>query len=77
MTLSFQAVTLDGNSPDREATLVFRDGRLFAVVSCLSDIHADWAGTWYIEAAFADLPRPQPPTFETLAELEEWLASHE
>jgi hypothetical protein len=74
MALSFQAVTLDGTSPDSEGRLVFRDGRLFAVVSCLSEIHAEWAGTWYIEAAFADLPRHQPQTFGSLAELEEWLA---
>jgi len=35
MTLSFQPVTLDGDAPDREGTIVFRDGRLLALLTRL------------------------------------------
>lgn len=73
MALSFQSVTLDANSPDREGTLVFRDGRLLAVLTCLSDIHADLAGSWFVEAAFGDVPIVQPPVFETIDQFGEWL----
>ena len=73
MSLSFQTVTLDTETPDRDAVLVFRDGRLLAVLSCLSDMHGDLAGSWFIEAVFGDTPRSQPQTFETLARLEQWL----
>lgn len=73
MTLTFQAVTLDTETPDGEATLVFRDGRLLAVLSRLSDIHDDLAGRWFIEAAFGEVPRPHQ-TFETLDTLEAWFA---
>ncbi|WP_158812000.1 hypothetical protein [Beijerinckia sp. L45] len=48
MTLSFHAVTLDAVSTDREAMLVFREGRLLAVLTCLSDIHEDLRGHWFI-----------------------------
>ena len=77
MALSFQSVTLDTHRPDREATLVWRDGRLLAVLSCLSAIHQDLAGQWFIEAAFGDLPKRQPEAFETLALFEEWLTKGE
>lgn len=73
MDLSFQSVTLDSASPDRDATLVFRDGRLVAVLSCLSEIHGDLGGRWFIEATFSDIPRRQPQTFGTLAQFEDWL----
>jgi hypothetical protein len=73
--LSFQTATLDTDTPDRNATLVFREGRLLAVLSCLSDIHGDLAGHWYIEATFGDLPGRQPRAFDSLALFEEWLAT--
>ncbi len=77
MALSFQAVTLDAVSTDREATLVFREGRLLAVLTCLSDIHDDLRGHWFIEAIFGEIPpRQAPPAFETLARFEEWLAGN-
>ena len=71
--LSFQAATLDTDLPDREATLVFRDGKLLAVLSCLSAIHGELAGRWYTEAMFGMVPARPPETFETLARFEEWL----
>ena len=75
MEVEFQRVTLDTDTPDRNATLVFRNGRLLAVLSCLSDIHGEIGGTWFIEATFSELPRPQPQTFVTLQTFETWLAA--
>jgi hypothetical protein len=72
--LLFQAVTLDTDAPDREATLVFRGGRLLAVLTCLSEIHADLAGKWFLEAAFADVPDVKPQAFDTIDHFREWLA---
>ena len=71
MVLTFQPITLDTDAPDRDATLVLRDGRLLAVLCCLSDIHEE-AGHWFLEVAFADL-RPAPVTWETLEAFEAWL----
>ena len=75
MKLSFQEATLDTDSPDREATLVFRDGKLLAVLCCLSDIHGDLAGEWFVEALFARAPKNQPIAFKDLTLFEEWIVS--
>lgn len=74
MVLSKQAVTLDTDTPDRDGLLVFRDGRLIAVLSRLGDIHGPLEGHWYIESMFGDVPAFQPPTFETFRQFEDWLA---
>ena len=71
MALTFQPITLDTEAPDRDATLVLRDGRLLAVLCCLSDIHQE-AGQWFLEVAFTEL-RPSPTTWATLAAFEQWL----
>lgn len=71
---SFQPVTLDTTSPDSEAALVFRSGRLVAVLTRLSDIHADLGGKWFLEAAFANVPAVQPVVFETMEQFGEWLS---
>jgi hypothetical protein len=73
MALTFQPVSLDGNAPDRDAMLVFREGRLLAVLTCLSDIHAELVGRWFVEATFGDLPSGHAPVFETLDGFETWL----
>ena len=73
MRLSRQTVTLDADSPDREALLVFRDGRLLAVLSHLSDIHPDLQGQWFVEAMFGNVPPRRPQVFETPDRFEEWL----
>lgn len=75
MTLSHQPISLDTDTPDREGVLTFRDGRLLAVLSRLSDIHGDLEGHWFIEATFGPVPRRQPPAFGTLQQFEEWLTA--
>jgi hypothetical protein len=77
VVLSFQAVTLDSSSPDQEGTLVFRNGRLLAVVTCLSDIHPELAGRWFVEATFGSVPIVHPPAFETLDQFEDWIMNAE
>ena len=75
MALSYQDVILDNDTPDSEAMLVFREGRLLAVLTRLSDIHGEFAGHWFAEAVFETVATPRGPTFETLAHFEEWLAN--
>ena len=75
MVLTFQVVTLDSNSPDQEGSLVFRDGRLLAVITRLSDIHPELAGRWFVEATFGRVPIVYPPPFETIDEFEDWVTN--
>ena len=77
MVLSFQAVTLDSSSPDQEGSLVFRDGRLLAVITRLSDIHPELAERWFVEATFGKVPIVHPPAFETIDQFEDWISNAE
>jgi hypothetical protein len=45
---------------------VFREGRLLAVLSCLSDIHGELAGQWFVEMDFACLADPRQRMFASL-----------
>jgi len=73
MSLSLQSVTLDTQTSDKEALLVFRDGRLLVVLTRLGDIHCELEGHWFIEAMFGDLPVRHPPTFNTLDDFRRWM----
>ena len=64
MSITFQAVVLD-TSFDSQGLLVFRDGRLVAVVSRLDPYHDQFAGHWHIEKTFCDWSGP----FETYCDL--------
>jgi hypothetical protein len=75
MALSFQPVTLDGTAPDRDATLVFRDGRLLAVLTCLDEIHDDLEGKWFVEVTFGRVPVMHPPVFETIDQFGAWVVN--
>jgi hypothetical protein len=75
MALTYQDVSLDNDTPDRDAKLVFRDGNLLAVLSRLSAMHGELAGHWFIEATFEGPSTPSLPTFETIEHFEQWLAS--
>jgi hypothetical protein len=74
MQLTFQAVTLDTDTPDRDAVIVFREGQLLAVLSRLSDIHGELVGQWFVEAMFCETPARRPPVFESVDRFQEWLA---
>ena len=73
MALTFQAVRLDSSAPDQDARLVFRDGRLLAVATRLSDIHGELAGRWYVEVTFGAVPNMPDRTFASLPDVEAWL----
>ena len=72
--ISLEPVTLDVFTGDEDGQLVFRHGRLVAVVSRLGDWHDDVQGHWYIEATFGEVPQPQPGTFASLPDVEQWLS---
>jgi hypothetical protein len=74
MDLSYQDVTLANDTPDHQAMLVFRGGRLLAVLTCLGDLHGDLAGQWFIEAIFQGVQPAHTPVFESLPQFEDWLA---
>jgi hypothetical protein len=74
---SFVNTALDSDTPDSEAVMILRDGRLLAVASCLSLMHGALEGRWYIEASFRTLPYLSDTTFETLSKLEAWLEAME
>ena len=72
--IEFRPAILDTQGRDSEAVLVYRDGRLAAVLTCLSEIHGDQQGLWFLEACFVEVRKPPPDNlFETLAEAEDWM----
>jgi hypothetical protein len=52
MTITFEPARLDSAFGDSEAVLALRDGRLFAVLSRLGELHGNLLGHWYVEAVF-------------------------
>jgi hypothetical protein len=72
MTIKFTPVTLDSGAHDNEAMLLFRDGKLLAVLSCLDHIHEEMQGWWYVETIFNGASDPGGRTFRDLAEAEVW-----
>jgi len=68
MGFTFQPIVLD--TPfDSHGVLVFRDGRLVAIASCLDAGHEDLEGRWAIEKLFPEWAGAFG-TFETLEALE-------
>ena len=58
MSFQFTPVLLYGISPDNEGILLFKEGRLLAVLTRLSSIHDDREGQLFIEAVFGDISVP-------------------
>jgi hypothetical protein len=54
-----------------EARLVFQDGRLVALLLCLSDKYETDAGRWHLEWGQNGVAQLEPITFDTLREAEE------
>jgi hypothetical protein len=72
VSLSFQPVELDTDGYDSEAMLVFRDGRLLAIVCCLGEIHEAEEGKWFVEKGFGRLDGRPAGTFGTLDDFKSW-----
>ena len=52
MAITFQPTQLDSQLGDSEGVLALHDGRLFAVLSRLGDLHGPLLGHWFVEAIF-------------------------
>jgi len=52
MAITFEPIRLDAPYGDSDAVLALRQGRLFAVLSRLGDLHGTLKGQWYVEAVF-------------------------
>jgi hypothetical protein len=74
MAYSFEPVRLDAANGDDEALLLFRDGRLLAVISHLGEGHGAVAGQWFVETVFSTDTFPLHATFRDLTEVEARLA---
>lgn len=74
MPLTYEPVTLDASHGDVEGRLVYRDGRLLAIATRLSEAHGEAAGRWFVEVVFNDEAEPLHDTFDSLAEVEARLA---
>jgi hypothetical protein len=66
--IEVKPVTLPSEVGDEDGMLLFHDGRLIAVLSCLGELHDDLAGRWFVEARFGS---PAPGLPETFVSLEE------
>jgi len=72
MMIEFTPVTLDSGPEDNEAVLLFRDGRLLAVLTCLGEIHEEMQGSWFVETTFNGVCEPSQLMFDSLSEAEVW-----
>jgi hypothetical protein len=74
MNVRFEEITLDTDL-DFEARLVFRDNRLAAIVSRLSEFHDEFSGHWFVEAVFDGKLRTRTDVFPDLTDVEMWVSS--
>jgi hypothetical protein len=58
---------------DAEGLLVFSDAGLIAVLVCLSELHKDAAGHWFLEAAFGELDGSEHPIFPDIDTAQTWI----
>ena len=72
--MEFQPVKVATGSADEEGRLVFRDGKLIAVLVRLDDLnHGPALGQWSLEAGFNGVDSVKPPLFANLAAAERWI----
>lgn len=72
MTLTLQRVLVP-TGEGGEGCLVFYERWLVAVLVCLSDLHGEHAGWWFLEKGFDSLDRPNSPLFPDLETAQEWV----
>lgn len=66
MAFTLRPVRVETGCEDEEGRLVFRGGKLVAVLVRLSGRHGDGAGRWFLEHGFGGLDDPVPPCFPDL-----------
>ena len=72
--MEFQPVKVATGSADEEGRLVFREGKLIAVLVRLDDPnHGPALGQWSLEAGFNGVDSVKPPLFANLAAAERWI----
>jgi len=73
MKVEFRPVRVATGSDDNEGLLAFAGEQLIAVLVRLSELHADLAGSWFVEATFG--LRDAHRSFADLDSAQEWLLS--
>lgn len=73
MPITLSRIELDASSGDHEAVLALADGKLFAILSCLGDLHQDLRGRWFVEAVFGERSLEIGQTFRSLSEFRQEL----
>lgn len=58
---------------DADGCLVFSDAGLVAVLACLTDMHGEMAGKWFLEAGFGDLHWQKHNVFSDLEAAKDWI----
>jgi hypothetical protein len=76
--ISRQHVRIATGSSDERGVLFFANGRLIAIIVCLSEpSHGSMTGRWFLEVRFGDLFSARAPeTFSDIDTAEEWLIGH-
>ena len=73
MMLSLKPVQV-ATGADEDGMLVFdHDQRMVAVLTRLSEQHAELAGRWFLEAGFGRVDGPLHPTFSDLDSAKAWI----
>lgn len=77
MAITLEPTMIEAPPGDDNAVLVRRDGRLFAIVSRLGDMHGNLMGHWYVEAVFSTRLVDAGTVFPNLEDLEKHVAERE
>lgn len=73
MEVTFQPVRILLGD-DADGRLVFAADTLVGVLVCLSELHGEQAGTWFLEAGFGRLDGAKHPVFPHLQAAQTWVA---
>lgn len=73
--LQVQPTKIAAKSADTDGRLVFSPRGLVAVLVCLSDMHGEAAGHWFLEAGFGELEDGTHSSFADWATAEAWMCS--
>lgn len=73
--LQVQPTKIAAKSADTDGRLVFNQHGLIAVLVCLSEMHGEAAGRWFLEAGFGELEDGTHSSFRDWAAAEAWMCS--